>query len=258
MPGSNVIERRNGEYMSKVAVVTGASKGIGRACALRLAKDGMTVVVNYSRSDAEADEVVEMIKADGGEAIKIKADVSDINQVKAMFKQISDLYKRVDVLVNNAGIVKDEYLLMLNPETLDKCLDLNIKGYFYCAQQAVLKMYSQKSGSIINMSSVSSKMALAGQSVYSATKGAVNSMTQTMAKELGRKGIRVNAVCPGFVMTDMVEQLPEDKKKEYIKEVPMGRFAQVDEVASLVSFLASEESKYITGQAIVLDGGLSL
>lgn len=244
--------------MSKVAVVTGASKGIGRACALRLAKDGMTVVVNYSRSDAEADEVVEMIKADGGEAIKIKADVSDINQVKAMFKQISDLYKRVDVLVNNAGIVKDEYLLMLNPETLDKCLDLNIKGYFYCAQQAVLKMYSQKSGSIINMSSVSSKMALAGQSVYSATKGAVNSMTQTMAKELGRKGIRVNAVCPGFVMTDMVEQLPEDKKKEYIKEVPMGRFAQVDEVASLVSFLASEESKYITGQAIVLDGGLSL
>ena len=185
MPGSNVIERRNGEYMSKVAVVTGASKGIGRACALRLAKDGMTVVVNYSRSDAEADEVVEMIKADGGEAIKIKADVSDINQVKAMFKQISDLYKRVDVLVNNAGIVKDEYLLMLNPETLDKCLDLNIKGYFYCAQQAVLKMYSQKSGSIINMSSVSSKMALAGQSVYSATKGAVNSMTQTMAKELG-------------------------------------------------------------------------
>ena len=258
MPGSNVIERRNGEYMSKVAVVTGASKGIGRACALRLAKDGMTVVVNYSRSAAEADEVVEMIKADGGEAIKIKADVSDINQVKAMFKQISDLYKRVDVLVNNAGIVKDEYLLMLNPETLDKCLDLNIKGYFYCAQQAVLKMYSQKSGSIINMSSVSSKMALAGQSVYSATKGAVNSMTQTMAKELGRKGIRVNAVCPGFVMTDMVEQLPEDKKKEYIKEVPMGRFAQVDEVASLVSFLASEESKYITGQAIVLDGGLSL
>ena len=258
MPGSNVVERRNGEYMSKVAVVTGASKGIGRACALRLAKDGMTVVVNYSRSDAEADEVVEMIKADGGEAIKIKADVSDINQVKAMFKQISDLYKRVDVLVNNAGIVKDEYLLMLNPETLDKCLDLNIKGYFYCAQQAVLKMYSQKSGSIINMSSVSSKMALAGQSVYSATKGAVNSMTQTMAKELGRKGIRVNAVCPGFVMTDMVEQLPEDKKKEYIKEVPMGRFAQVDEVASLVSFLASEESKYITGQAIVLDGGLSL
>lgn len=244
--------------MSKVAVVTGASKGIGRACALRLAKDGMTVVVNYSRSDAEADEVVEMIKADGGEAIKIKADVSDINQVKAMFKQISDLYKRVDVLVNNAGIVKDEYLLMLNPETLDKCLDLNIKGYFYCAQQAVLKMYSQKSGSIINMSSVSSKMALAGQSVYSATKGAVNSMTQTMAKELGRKGIRVNAVCPGFVLTDMVEQLPEDKKKEYIKEVPMGRFAQVDEVASLVSFLASEESKYITGQAIVLDGGLSL
>lgn len=244
--------------MKKIAVVTGASKGIGRACALRLAKDGMTVVVNYSRSDAEASKVVEQIKAEGGEAMAIKADVSDLEQVKNMFKQVSDTYGRIDVLVNNAGIVRDEYLLMLSPENLDKCLDLNIKGYFYCAQQAALKMYSQKSGVIVNMSSVSSKMALAGQSVYSATKGAVNSMTQTMAKELARKNIRVNAVCPGFVMTDMVEQLPDDKKKEYIKDVPLGRFADVDEVAGLVSFLCGDDSKYITGQAIVLDGGLSL
>ena len=244
--------------MGKIAVVTGASKGIGRACALRLAKDGMTVVVNYSHSDAEAAKTVEEIKAAGGDAVAYKADVSDLNQVKDMFKFVSDTYGRVDVLVNNAGIVRDEYLLMLTQENLDKCLDLNIKGYFYCAQQAALKMFSQKSGVIVNMSSVSSKMALAGQSVYSATKGAVNSMTQTMAKELARKKIRVNAVCPGFVQTEMVDQLPEDKKKEYLKEVPLGRFADVDVVAGLVSFLCSDDASYITGQAIVLDGGLSL
>ena len=244
--------------MGKIAVVTGASKGIGRACALRLAKDGMTVVVNYSHSDAEAAKTVEEIKAAGGDAAAYKADVSDLNQVKDMFKFVSDTYGRVDILVNNAGIVRDEYLLMLTQENLDKCLDLNIKGYFYCAQQAALKMFSQKSGVIVNMSSVSSKMALAGQSVYSATKGAVNSMTQTMAKELARKKIRVNAVCPGFVQTEMVDQLPEDKKKEYLKEVPLGRFADVNEVAGLVSFLCSDDASYITGQAIVLDGGLSL
>ena len=244
--------------MGKIAVVTGASKGIGRACALRLAKDGMTVVVNYSHSDAEAAKTVEEIKAAGGDAVAYKADVSDLNQVKDMFKFVSDTYGRVDVLVNNAGIVRDEYLLMLTQENLDKCLDLNIKGYFYCAQQAALKMFSQKSGVIVNMSSVSSKMALAGQSVYSATKGAVNSMTQTMAKELARKKIRVNAVCPGFVQTEMVDQLPADKKKEYLKEVPLGRFADVNEVAGLVSFLCSDDASYITGQAIVLDGGLSL
>lgn len=244
--------------MAKVALVTGASRGIGRACALRLAKDGMTVIVNYSSSEAQAQEVVDQIKAEGGEAMALKADVSDNDQVKEMVKTIVKTYGQIDVLVNNAGVVKDEYLLMLNPDNLDKCFDLNVKGYFFCAQQSVLKMFRKKSGVIINMSSVSSVMALAGQTVYSATKGAVNSLTQTMAKELAPYGIRVNAVAPGFVQTDMLDQLPEEKKEEYIGAVPMGRFAQVEEIASLVSFLSSDESSYLTGQVIVLDGGLSL
>ena len=242
----------------KVAVVTGASRGIGRACALRLAEDGMTVVVNYSRSEAAALEVVEQIKAKGGDAIALRADVSDPAAVKEMFKTVWKTYGQIDVLVNNAGIVRDEYLLMLTEGSLNTCLDLNLKGYFYCAQQAVLKMFRKKSGVIINMSSVSSKMALAGQSVYSATKGAINSMTQTMAKELAPYGIRVNAVAPGFIETEMIDALPADKREEYLKNVPLGRFGKVEEVAAMVSLLASDATSYLTGQVIVLDGGLSL
>ncbi len=242
----------------KVAVVTGASRGIGRACALRLAEDGMAVVVNYASNEAAANAVVEAIKAKGGEAIAVRADVSKPDEVKEMFKIAWKTYGQIDVLVNNAGIVRDEYLLMLTNESLDTCLDLNIKGYFYCAQQAVLKMFRKKSGVIVNMSSVSSKMALAGQSVYSATKGAVNSMTQTMAKELAPYGIRVNAVAPGFIATDMIDALPEEKKEEYFKNVPLGRFGTVEEVASVVSMLAGDASSYMTGQTLVLDGGLSL
>lgn len=242
----------------KVAIVTGASRGIGRACALRLAADGMTVVVNYSHSEAAAAEVVEKIRAAGGDALAVRADVSDPAEVKEMFKTVWKTYGQIDVLVNNAGIVRDEYLLMLTEENLDACLDLNIKGYLYCAQQAVLKMFRKKSGVIINMSSVSSKMALAGQTVYSATKGAVNSMTQTMAKELAPYGIRVNAVAPGFIATEMIDALPEDKRAQYLTEVPLGRFGTVEDVAAVVSMLASDGAAYMTGQTLVLDGGLSL
>ena len=242
----------------KVAIVTGASRGIGRACALRLAADGMTVVVNYSHSEAAAAEVVEKIKAAGGDALAVRADVSNPAEVNEMFKTVWKTYGQIDVLVNNAGIVRDEYLLMLTEENLDACLDLNIKGYLYCAQQAVLKMVRKKSGVIINMSSVSSKMALAGQTVYSATKGAVNSMTQTMAKELAPYGIRVNAVAPGFIATEMIDALPEDKRAQYLTEVPLGRFGTVEDVASVVSMLASDGASYMTGQTLVLDGGLSL
>ena len=242
----------------KVAIVTGASRGIGKACAIRLAQDGYTVVVNYAHSDAEAQKVLDTIRENGGDGMLCRADVSNPDEVRAMMRDVSKAYGQIDLLVNNAGIVKDEYLLMLTPETLDRCVNLNVKGYLYCAQQAVLKMFRKKSGAIINMSSVSGILALPGQCVYSATKGAVNSMTQTMAKELAPYGIRVNAVAPGFIATEMIDALPEDKRAQYLTEVPLGRFGTVEDVAAVVSMLASDGAAYMTGQTLVLDGGLSL
>ncbi len=242
----------------KVALVTGASRGIGRACAIALGKAGFTVAVNYNSNETAADEVVNIIKEAGSDAMKVKANVADLNEVKAMMREVTKTYGRLDVLVNNAGIVQDEFVLMMTPDTIDKCLDLNIKGYLYCSQQAALKMFSKKKGCIINMSSVSSKLAVPGQSVYSSTKGAVNSMTQTMAKELAPYGIRVNAVAPGFIATDMVDKLPEDKKAQYIDEIPLKRFGRPEEIGDVVAMLASDACSYLTGQVIVLDGGLSL
>ena len=244
--------------MSKVAIVTGASRGIGRACALRLAKDEIDVVVNYNSNEEEAMKVVNAIKDMGCDAIAVKANVANQKDVAAMFREAYKHFGHIDILVNNAGVVDDAYLLMLNNDSLDRSLDINIKGYFYCSQQAALKMFKQKSGRIVNVSSVSSKLALAGQSVYGATKGAVNSMTATLAKELAPYGIQVNAVAPGFITTEMIEAIPEEKKEEYLKNIPMGRLGKVEEVAEVVNMLFSDVASYITGQVIVIDGGLSL
>lgn len=242
----------------KVALVTGASRGIGRATAVRLAKDGYTVAVNYSRSDAEAASVLEEIRSLGGEGMLCKANVANPTEVHEMVSIVYKTYKQIDLLVNNAGIVQDEYLLMVTPDALDQCLSLNVKGYFYCAQEVALKMFRQKRGIIINMSSVSGELALAGQSVYSATKGAVNSMTRVLARELSAKGIRVNAVAPGFIETDMLRALPEDKKEEYLAGIPLRRFGRAEEVAAVISALASDAFGYMTGQILTLDGGISL
>ena len=242
----------------KTALITGASGGIGRACAVKLARDGYAVVINYSRNDLKAEETARIITENGGTASVYKADVTDLNQVKKMMRDVAATYGGIDVLVNNAGMVKDGYLLTVPPEVLDDCISLNVKGYYYCAQQAALKMFRKKSGIIINMSSVSSLLALEGQSVYAATKGAVNAMTATLAKELAPMGIRVNAVAPGFVETDMLDAIPEEKKKEYLGAIPMRRFCKAEEVADVVSALCSDAFGYVTGQIIVLDGGLSL
>lgn len=242
----------------KIALVTGASRGIGKACALALAERGYDIAVNYNSNEAAANETVELIEKLGRRAVAIKADTADLATVKDMFRQVVTEFGGLDVLVNNAGIVDDAYLLMLTEESLSRSLDVNIKGYFHCAQQAALKMMKKRNGVIINVSSVSSLMALPGQSVYSATKGAVNSMTATLAKELAPYGIRVNAIAPGFIETDMINSVPEEKKEEYLKNIPMKGFGKVSDIACAVCDLCGDSFRYMTGQVIVMDGGLSL
>ena len=246
------------ENENKVALVTGASRGIGRACALKLAECGYDVAVNYNSNEAKALEVVSAIEEKGRRAIAVRADTADLKAVQNMFREVHKAFGRLDVLVNNAGVVDDAYLLMINEDSLSLSLDINIKGYFHCAQQAALKMMSRKQGKIINISSVSSVLAVEGQGVYSATKGAVNSMTATLAKELAPRGITVNAVAPGFIETEMIDAIPEDKKEEYLKAVPMHKFGTAADVANVVASLCSESFAYMTGQVVVLDGGLSL
>lgn len=244
--------------MGKIALVTGSSRGIGRAIALRLAKDGYDIAVNYAGNLEAAEKTASEIAALGVTAKIYKADTSKIDEVKAMFKEIRKDFGGLDVLVNNAGVVDDAYLLMVNQESLARSLAINIQGYINCAQQAALRMAGAGKGVIINISSVSSVIAVEGQTVYSATKGAVNSMTATMAKELAPRGIRVNAVAPGFIGTDMLKSIPEDLAQKYIDAIPMKKFGTAEDVANVVSSLCSDGFSYMTGQVIVLDGGLSL
>lgn len=244
--------------MGKTVLVTGASRGIGKAIALRLAKDGYDIAVNYNSNAERAEQTVEEIRALGVSAKTYKADTSNIDEVKAMFRELRKDFGGLDVLVNNAGVVDDAYLLMVGQESLEKSLSINIKGYINCAQQAALRMAGAGKGLIINVSSVSSILAVEGQTVYSATKGAVNSMTATMAKELAPRGIRVNAVAPGFIGTDMLKSIPEDLAAKYVEAIPLKKFGTAEDVANVVASLCSDDFSYMTGQVIVLDGGLSL
>ena len=244
--------------MGKTALVTGASRGIGKAIAIRLAKDGYDIAVNYNSNTEKAEQTAAEIRSLGVKAVTYRADTSKIDEVKAMFREIRKDFGGLDVLVNNAGIVDDAYLLMVNQPSLEKSLAINIQGYINCAQQAALRMAGAGTGVIINISSVSSVLAVEGQTVYSATKGAVNSMTATMAKELAPRGIRVNAVAPGFVGTDMLKSIPGDLVDKYIDSIPMKKFGTADDVANVVSSLCSDGFSYMTGQVLVLDGGLSL
>lgn len=239
---------------NKVAVVTGASRGIGRATALALAAAGANVVVNYARSSQAADEVVAEIEAIGGEAIALQADISQAEQVDTFFKAILEKWGRVDVLVNNAGITRDNLLMRMKQDDWQAVLDLNLTGVFLCIKAVTKTMLKQRAGRIINIASVSGLMGNPGQANYSAAKAGVIGLTKTAAKEMASRGITVNAVAPGFIATDMTDELKAD---DILKYIPLGRFGQVDEVAGLIRFLAADPAAaYITGQTMNVDGGM--
>ena len=238
----------------QVALVTGASRGIGRAIALALAAEGARVVVNYASSASAADEVVAEIEAMGSEAIAIKADVSQAGQVDAMFAAIMEKWARVDRLVNNAGITRDTLLLRMKTDDWQSVIDLNLTGVFFCTRAASKIMLKQKSGRIINISSVVGEMGNPGQANYSAAKAGVLGFTKAVAKELATRGITVNAIAPGFISTDMTHDLKAD---DILKFIPLGRFGQPEDVAGTVRFLAADPAAaYITGQVINVDGGM--
>lgn len=238
----------------KVAIVTGASRGIGRAVALGLAAEGANVVVNYASSTTAAAEVVADITALGSYGIAVQADVSKSAQVEALFKAALEKWGRVDVLVNNAGITRDTLLLRMNPEDWQAVIDLNLTGVFLCTRAASKVMLKQRAGRIINIASVAGQMGNPGQANYSAAKAGVIGFTKTVAKELASRSITVNAVAPGFIATDMTSNLKSD---EILNFIPLGRYGQPEEVAGMVRFLAADPAAaYITGQVFNVDGGM--
>ncbi len=238
----------------QVAIVTGASRGIGRAIALQLASQGAKVVVNYASSSAAADQVVAEITANGGEAIALQADVSQSAQVDTLINTTLEKFQRVDILVNNAGITRDTLLLRMKLEEWQAVIDLNLTGVFLCTKAVSKIMLKQRSGRIINIASVAGQMGNPGQANYSSAKAGVIGFTKTVAKEFASRGITVNAVAPGFITTDMTSDIKAEGILQYI---PLGRFGQPEEIAGMVRFLASDPAAaYITGQVFNVDGGM--
>lgn len=242
----------------KVAVVTGASRGIGREVALKLASYGAKVAINYCGSKEKAEEVKKMIEETGGIASVYQADVADSAAVTAMFSEIIKEYGRIDILVNNAGITRDNLILKMSEEEFNAVIDTNLKGVYYCLKQVSKLMLKQKSGRIINMSSICGVIGNAGQINYCAAKAGVIGMTKSLARELGSRGITVNAVAPGFIQTEMTDKLPESVKENMITQIPLKHFGVVEDVAETVAFLASDKAAYITGQTIHVDGGMGM
>lgn len=242
----------------KIAIVTGASRGIGRAIAKSLAREGATVIVNYNGSEAKAEEVVKEIEADGGKAEAVQCNVSDYENAGNMIKQVLEKYKRVDILVNNAGITKDNLMMAMSEHDFDDVLDINLKGSFNCIKHLTRSMLKQRAGRIINISSVSGVLGNAGQANYCASKAGLIGLTKSVARELGSRGITVNAVAPGFITTEMTEVLSEEVKAAATNSIPMKRFGTTDDIADTVVFLASDKAGYITGQVICVDGGMAM
>lgn len=240
----------------KVAIVTGAGRGIGRAVALALAAQGAKVVVNYSRSAEAAEEVVNKILGFGGEAIAVQADVANATQVDALLTQTKEKFGKVDILVNNAGITRDKLIQRMTEEDWDSVLDTNLKGTFLCCKAVARLFVNQRGGIIVNIGSVNGKVGAAGQSNYSASKAGMIGLTKSLAKELGGRNVRVNAVAPGFIETEMTGGLKEEFKDAVIKQIPLARLGSAEDVAGVVLFLCSDAASYIQGEVITVDGGL--
>ena len=240
----------------KTALVTGASRGIGKAIALRLAKEGANIAINFAGNVAAAEEVKAAIEADGGKAILVQADVSDSAAVDAMVKTVVDTFGGIDILVNNAGITRDGLLMRMKEEDWDAVLNTNLKSIFLCTKAVSKLMMKKRSGRIVNMSSVVGVNGNAGQANYSAAKAGAIGFTKSMAKELAGRGITVNAIAPGFIQTDMTAVLPEAVKESMAKSIPLGRLGAPEEIAGTVLFLVSDCASYITGQVINVDGGM--
>src|SRR4051795_9232431 len=230
----------------KFALVTGASRGIGREIALELARQGANVAVNFSGSEAKANEVVDEIKTLGREAFAIKCDVSNSEEVAAMVKGTIDNFGKLDILVNNAGITKDNLLMRMKEEEWDDVININLKGVFLCTKAVTRQMMKQRYGRIINISSVVGVSGNPGQANYVAAKAGVIGLTKTSAKELASRGITVNAIAPGFISTEMTDQLTEDIQSEMLKMIPLAQFGEPKDIANTVVFLASDDSRYIT------------
>ncbi|MCI0441425.1 MAG: 3-oxoacyl-[acyl-carrier-protein] reductase [Chloroflexi bacterium] len=242
----------------KAALVTGASRGIGRAIALRLAELGVKVAVNFNTSEGEAREVVEKIEKQGIESFAIHADVSQRDQVQAMVEKVSETWGGIDILVNNAGIISDGLFVRMSDEAWDKVIATNLNGTFYCTRAVVRGMLRQRWGRIINIGSVVGLRGNAGQVNYAASKAGIIGFTKALAKEVATRSITVNTVTPGYISTDTVDVLPQEIKDRILTWIPKGHFGEVDDVAHLVAFLASEKAKYMTGQIISVDGGMAI
>ena len=243
----------------KVALVTGAARGIGRAIAQDMAANGASVVINYNTSAGAADEVVSLIRENGGSATAIQADVSDFEASQNLVKSVLDVYGQIDILVNNAGTTRDTLLLMMKEEQWDAVIDTNLKSVFNCCKAAARPMLRRKQGGrIINISSVSGIVGQPGQANYAASKAGIIGFTKSLAKELGSRGINVNAVAPGFVLTDLTSGLAEDLVNKTLEFIPLGRWGELQEVANVVTFLASDKASYITGEVIQVDGGIAI
>ncbi len=240
----------------KVAIVTGGTRGIGRAIALKLADHGANIVINYRNSDKEAEELKAILEGKGVKVLTVKCDISNFEDSKNLMDKCKEVFGKIDILVNNAGITKDTLIMRMREEDFDNVIDVNLKGTFNCAKHASAIMLKQRFGKIINMTSVVGIAGNAGQVNYAASKAGVIGLTKSLAKELGSRGITVNAVAPGFINTDMTASLSEKVKEEASKNIPLKRLGDPEDVANLVGFLASDAANYITGQVINVDGGM--